>query len=131
MATGHPSATSSREPAPDAAGACSLQNLAERALALLARRGTREAGDRWQTTVQCPGGQALRITCRGPDMPSGVPARIAAPDCVMKERPWVGTYRLTVSAPLVVFDICWIEGEPLRIMNFSRGDWEDDLASVA
>ena len=41
------------------------------------------------------------------------------------------TYRLTVNAPLVVFDIAWRPDEPLRIMNFSRGNWEQELITLA
>jgi hypothetical protein len=43
----------------------------------------------------------------------------------------VPTYRLTVNAPLVVFDIAWQPDEPLRIMNFSPGNCEQELITLA
>jgi hypothetical protein len=38
---------------------------------------------------------------------------------------------LTVAAPVLAFDICWRPDQPLRIMTFSRGDWEAQLMSLA
>ncbi len=47
------------------------------------------------------------------------------------ERPWVATYRLKVHAPLIVLDLAWRDDDPLRIMTFSRGDWEAGLMALA
>ena len=44
---------------------------------------------------------------------------------------WRGTHRLVVAPPLVALDLCWTPGEPLRIMTFSRGDWEEELLAMA
>ncbi|MDZ4780250.1 MAG: hypothetical protein SGJ19_08360 [Planctomycetia bacterium] len=105
-----------------------LAELAEAALSLLAARGQRETGGgtsiHVKTTLGVP---HLDIRCTGPDLPKAVSAQTAHPSSIPKQRPWVGTYRLAVKAPLLVFDIYWNPGEPLRIMQFSRGDWEREL----
>ena len=72
-------------------------------------------------------GMILKICCKGPDLPSSVPDQTVLPSDIPKDPQWVGTYRLVVAAPLVAFDISWKVDEPLRIMNFSRGDWEGEL----
>jgi hypothetical protein len=69
----------------------------------------------------------LDISCSGPDLPTGIPAEVAHPSVIPYERPWVATYRLKVHAPLIVLDLAWQEDAPLRIMTFSRGDWEEAL----
>jgi hypothetical protein len=38
---------------------------------------------------------------------------------------------LTGERPVAVFDLAWRPDEPLRIMNFSRGNWEDELLAMA
>ena len=73
----------------------------------------------------------LKICCTGSDLPKSVPAKTVFPTDIPNEPSWVGTYRLVIAAPLVAFDICWKPAEPLRIMNFSRGDWEDELQALA
>ncbi len=97
----------------------SLAELARAALAALARAGAHE------TTVGARVPLAIRLI--GPDLPVDVPVEIADPARVARERSWEGVYRLIVSAPLIVLDLAWRPGEPLRIMGFSRGDWERDL----
>lgn len=104
-----------------------LQTLAETALRVLAREGRKAEGE-WRASAT---GVRLDIRCAGPDLPSRVPATIAPPDLIARQRPWVGAYRLTVTAPLIVFDLYWNPDEPLRIMTFSRGDWESDLLMLA
>ncbi|MGE0653825.1 MAG: hypothetical protein AB7P12_19070, partial [Alphaproteobacteria bacterium] len=76
-------------------------------------------------------GFSFRITLGGPDVPDGIPAAIATPAEVAANRPWTGRYRLTARVPLVVLDLYWNPGEPLRIMSFSRGAWEDALIALA
>jgi len=73
-------------------------------------------------------GGPLEISCRGPELPGETPGSVADYQMIAAQPAgWRGAYRLVVRAPLVVFDLCWNAGEPLRIMGFSRGDWEDDL----
>lgn len=108
----------------------SLQTLAQAALAILARDGER-GGDAWRVVREEPGGVPLEISCAGPDLPRGVPEEIATPGLIAENRPWAGAYRLIVTARLIVFDVYWSPGEPLRVMGFSRGDWERDLLALA
>lgn len=114
-----------------------LKALAGAALALIARGGT-DTGEtdfdgrtirRFAETIS--DGQTMEITFAGVDIPAGIPDRTAHPSDIPYERPWVGDYRLTVRAPLVVMDLYWRGDDPLRIMGFSRGDWEEDLAAMA
>ena len=57
-----------------------------------------------------------------------LPAEIADFEAVLLQDPaWIGAHRLVLRVPLVVLDVCWNEDEPVRIMAFCRGDWEDDL----
>ena len=119
------------------ATAPALKALAEAALAVLARDGARSngganAGDAtWRLTADTAGGVSFDISCTGPELPSTVPAETAHPTDIPEERPWVGTYRLAVAAPLIAFDVYWRADAPLRIMTFSRGDWEAELAALA
>jgi hypothetical protein len=53
------------------------------------------------------------------------------PADIPKDPDWQGRYRLVVAPPLVALDISWTPGEPLRIMYFSRGDWEAQLMRLA
>lgn len=119
------------------ATAPALAALAGAALALLARDGARGDGGRnpgdatWRLSATSPGGVRFDISCTGPDLPASVPAATAHPTDIPKERPWVGTYRLAVAAPVLAFDIYWRADAPLRIMTFSRGDWERELLALA
>ncbi len=107
-----------------------LAALAEAALAVLARDGEPgEAG--WRMRTETQDGQPFEIRCDGPDLPSAVPAETILPSDIPKDPKWRGTHRLTVAPPLVAFDICWTPGAPLRIMTFSRGDWEGALLALA
>ena len=107
-----------------------LTRLAEAALAVLARDGERAAAG-WRFETRTADGQAFEIGCAGPDLPAAIPAETVLPTEIPKDPNWRGAYRLTVAPPLVAFDICWTPGEPLRIMTFSRGDWEDALLALA
>jgi hypothetical protein len=114
-----------------------LKELAEAALALLARDGVTtdggvNPGDKtWRVTTTTPGGVALEVSCSGPDLPEAVPDETIHPADIPKQLPWAGTHRLAVAAPIVAFDIYWRADAPLRIMTFSRGDWEDGLLALA
>ena len=107
-----------------------LTALAEAALAVLARDGERD-GAGWRFETRTPDGQAFGIGCEGPDLPASIPAETILPTAIPTDPGWRGAYRLTVAPPLVAFDICWTPGAPLRIMTFSRGDWEDALLALA
>lgn len=114
-----------------------LKEFSRAALTLLTRDGAAadgggNPGDRtWRLTTTSPSGEPFGISCTGPDIPAAIPDETAHPSVIPYQRPWVATYRLTVTAPLVVFDIAWRPEEPLRIMNFSRGNWEDELVALA
>ena len=107
-----------------------LAELAETALRLLAHRGERGASG-WVFTATVPDGARLELRCDGADIPNAIPAETAHPSTIPKQRPWVGAYRLTVKAPLLVLDLYWNAAEPMRIMQFSRGEWEDALRALA
>ena len=115
----------------------SLQELANFALQILARDGvpadsaanTDDPG--WHVGATGENGTPLDISLAGPDIPSRLDEEIIPPPQVAEQLGWKGQYRLLVLAPLIVFDIYWTPGEPLRIMTFSRGDWEKDLAALA
>ena len=114
-----------------------LKGLAEAALALVARDGVasdegENPGDKtWKFATTAPNGFPLEISCCGPDVPVSIPGLTISPAEIPSQRPWVGTHRLVVAAPLVAFDIYWRNDEPLRIMTFSRGDWEGDLLELS
>ena len=114
-----------------------LKELTRAALVFLLRDGeANQAGENpgdktWALTATSRDGTTLSISCTGPDLPTNVPVDTAHPSVIPFERPWIGVYRLIVAAPLVVLDIAWRPDEPLRIMNFSRGNWEDELTELA
>ena len=114
-----------------------LRELAEAALALVARDGVVmdegvNPGDKtWKVTTTTPNGVAFEVSCSGPDLPAAVPTETIHPAEIPKQLPWVGTHRLVVVAPIIAFDIYWRDDAPLRIMTFSRGDWEDGLLALA
>jgi hypothetical protein len=109
-----------------------LHEMARRALALLRAGGV--AGDRGsiQATVMPGEGSPIEILYHGADLPGSVPGSVADYQYIADQPPgWQGAHRLVVRAPLVVFDLCWNPDEPLRIMGFSRGDWERALMEAA
>ncbi len=111
--------------------------LGEAALRVLARDGTRvaDAGnpdrDAWRFETRTPNGMKFEVRCTGPDLPETLPVEVVLASEIPRRPDWQGRYRLVVAPPLVVFDISWTPGEPLRIMNFSRGEWEDRLLKLA
>lgn len=119
------------------ASAPSLSDLAALALGILAREGTPTVAaahtdqSGWRVGCETDSGNVIDISLAGPDIPASVDDDIAPPAMIAEERPWKGAYRLAILAPLIVFDIAWTPGEPVRIMTFSRGDWEADLAKLA
>jgi len=105
-----------------------LHELARRALALLRAGGVAATDGTITTTLANGGGQTLEISHNGPELPDAVPGPVADYQMVAAQPTgWRGAHRLSVRAPLVVFDLSWNDGEPLRIMGFSRGDWEEKL----
>ena len=107
-----------------------LAGLARAALAVLARDGARD-GTGWRFAAGTADGQAFEISCDGPDLPATVPDRTVLPTEIPRQPGWRGSHRLVVAPPLIALDLCWTPGEPLRIMTFSRGDWEDALLALA
>lgn len=114
-----------------------LKDLANAALALIGRDGAPadggpNSGDKtWKVTTTTSDNVVFDVSCSGPDLPATVPDEAANPADIPKQRPWAGTYRLVVAAPIVAFDIYWRTDAPLRIMTFSRGDWEEGLLALA
>ena len=119
------------------ATAPAIAALAQAALALLARAGARVDGgpnpgdSTWRLETETTDGAAVVLSCSGPDLPASVPARTAHPTEIPRDRQWVGTHRLVVAMPLIVLDLYWRADAPLRIMGFSRGDWEAALLRLA
>ncbi|MEE8445628.1 MAG: hypothetical protein V3S44_09785 [Alphaproteobacteria bacterium] len=108
-----------------------LHELARQALALLRAQGVTGRDGAIKARVSCAAGATLEISCRGPDLPGAVPGPCASYQMIADQPAgWRGAYRLVVRAPLVVFDLCWNADEPLRIMGFSRGDWEGELMAA-
>lgn len=96
------------------------------------RTGDKEPGPRtWRFDTKTAEGMTFEIRCSGPDLPEAVPADTISPADIPKDPKWQETYRLIVAPPLVAFDICWRADGPLRIMTFSRGDWETHLTDLA
>ncbi len=73
----------------------------------------------------------LVVTCSGPGLPATIPAEIIRPAEIGKHLGWLGSYRLKVKAPLLVLDLYWRPGEPMRIMTLAGGDWEQALLQLA
>ena len=113
-----------------------VRELAGAALAALARAGivTDEGpmpGDKtFRIATNLSEGPPFEISCSGPSLPDAIPAETILPADVGKAIPWAGTYRLIVSAPLKTFDLYWREDSALRILQFSRGDWETRLLAM-
>ncbi len=102
---------------------------------MLARTGERKLSGtdgvaEWRFSTTMPGGQNFEIRCSGPDLPVTVPDNTVVPSDIPKNPKWRETYRLTVAPPLITLDICWRQNSPLRILAFSRGDWEKFLGDL-
>lgn len=111
-----------------------LKEAGEAALAVLARGGERVSSGgtaSWQLACVAPSGTRFMLSCCGPSLPGTIPGEVIRPADIAKERPFVGTWRLTVKAPLVVLDLYWQADKPLRIMTFANGDWQRELAMLA
>jgi len=105
-----------------------LHDLARQALAVLRARGVAAGNGAIIALTEADDGPPLEICHRGPDLPDAVPEPVADYGLVAAQPPdWQGRHRLVVRAPLVVFDLCWNPDEPLRVLGFSRGDWEKIL----
>ena len=116
-----------------------LTEAAEAALVLLSRRGAEIHGTgvggaelgRWTLECAGPSGTRFAFSCSGPTLPTTIPGEVIRPGDIAKDRPFVGTWRLVVKAPLVVLDLYWQADKPLRIMTFANGDWQRELAALA
>lgn len=109
-----------------------LLDISQAALLLLAAKGAR-GGDppTWRFATQSSSGTPFEVVCSGPDLPAAVSPETIHPSAIPKQRNWVGRHRLSICAPLRVLELHWNAGEPLRIMQFSRGIWEDELRAMA
>lgn len=110
-----------------------LKEAAEAALVLLAQRGAAAGGadgGAWQLACTGAAGTPFTISCTGPSLPVTIPDDVIRPGDIAKDRPFVGTWRLVVRAPIVVLDLYWQAAKPLRIMTFANGDWQRDLAQL-
>jgi hypothetical protein len=111
--------------------------LANAALRIVARQGVRIADGEdasraaWTFETRTPEGMKFEVRCAGPDLPETIPEETVFPADIPKNPDWQGRYRLIVAPPLVALDISWKPGDPLRIMYFSRGDWEAQLMQLA
>lgn len=114
-----------------------MKTAAEAALALLqSEAGDGCAGDHegcriWRLERPAASGIRLQLSCTGPTLPSCIPSTVIRPADIAKDRPYVGTWRLVVKAPILVLDLSWRDDKPLRVMTFANGDWQQDLAQLA
>ncbi len=119
------------ETAPD------ISKLAAAALALLSEKGTSVAGGRlagdltWHFSAETPDGHAFEIRFTGSELPRSVASRTILPSDIPGNPHWQGTFHLAVAPPNIALELAWSPGEPLRILNFSRGDWENQLLEMA
>lgn len=104
--------------------------IARRALSFLGRGGARDANGMLSAQGEVAG-LRLSVALTGPGLPDDVPPALASPAQVRDTIAWGGTYLLVIRAPRNVFEIAWNLDDPVRIMAFSRGDWEDALAQLA
>jgi len=113
-----------------------VHRMAQASLRALASHGAREDGGpmpgdvTWVQTSRTQHGANLHICCSGPYLPRGVPNETIRPADVGKNIRWAGTWRLVIRAPLTVLDLYWREEDSLRILQFSRGDWEQDVLGL-
>lgn len=106
-----------------------LRTLAHAAIAVL-REAQGGDGD-LSTTIPLADGRSMSIAYRGPSLPDDLPREVASAELVVERGPgWAGAHRLRIEAPLPVFDLLWNPDEPLRVLYFSRGDWEADLLAA-
>lgn len=105
-----------------------IARLARAALGVLGS-GERD-GEGWTVAAERQGIR-FRLRLTGPALPADIPAELAAPDLIQSQPHWRPRYILQVLAPRIVFELMWTPGDPLRIVAFSRGDWEAALETWA
>ena len=111
-----------------------IDALAAAALTVLARDGAKTAngdGPAWHVRLETPDGLPFDIRFTGPDLPAAIAPSMILPSDIPKDPKWRETYHLSVAPPNVAFEMTWGPGDPLRILNFSRGDWEAQLLEMA
>lgn len=119
------------------ATAPAIGDAAAAALTILARDGVesddgiRPGDSRWVYRGKTANGQKFEIDFSGPDLPARTADHTILPSDIPKDYRWQGEYMLTVSPPNIAFQIAWSKDDPLRIHSFSRGSWEDELATMA
>jgi len=101
--------------------------VAELALAQLSR-GDGGNGGEGQWTYNAGN---IAIIVQGPDIPAAIPASLAGPDDVAASVDFRPAYTLSIDAPRRVLELTWSAREDLRILCFSRGDWEQELAALS
>jgi ferredoxin len=104
--------------------------LAELALGLLARDDAGRGENHYLFQADTPRGN-FWVRLLGPDIPAAVPDSLAGPDQVSASVAFRAGYTLSIDAPRRVLELTWSTGEDLRILGFSRGDWELELAALA
>ncbi len=112
-----------------------LLSLSAAALAVLARDGRKSVDDSgdstWRATAETPEGMPFHISFTGPDLPEAAAAKMILPSDVPNNPHWQETYHLSVSPLNIALELTWGPEDPLRILNFSRGDWEAQLLDMA
>ena len=73
----------------------------------------------------------LSIRLTGPDLPTAIADNTILPNRIPMEPHWQETYHLLIGAPLITMEVAWGPDDPLRILNFSRGNWESYLLKLA
>ena len=112
-----------------------LLKLSEAALAVLARDSRKsDHGDgtsTWRAKAETFEGLPFHISFTGPDLQKSAAGQMILPSDIPKDPHWQETYRLLVAPPNVALELTWGPEDPLRILNFSRGEWEAQLLGMA
>jgi epoxyqueuosine reductase QueG len=114
-----------------------IADIAASALSVLAARGSSEDGGQWpgdstwSFRAETPDGMPFDISFTGPDLPGQIAERMILPSDIPSDPNWKDPYHLTIAPPNVAFEMAWGPDDPLRILNFSRGEWEEQLAGMA
>lgn len=99
-------------------------DIARAALAVLRRDGRRD-GAGWSHERE-----RFAVALVGDDLPDDLSNPIADTKLIAASLGWRGAYTLKIRAPRPVFEIAWSKDEPVRIMVFSRGAWEQELGVI-